>query len=234
MELIRKEIYAGDRILNLFSSYAINRNNAIEKLIRKCQVVNKEEHFRLLEFGAGKGEFLNRFKEETFFTTIAVEEDSSYRLCLSEYHEVYEKIEDVPGEIDFIFLIDVLEHLKEDEYFLNTFHDKLKKGGTLFLYVPARMELYSEFDKAIGHYRRYSKKELVEKVLKAGFQVEECRYHDLLGYFASAIHNKLMCRKEPTATSIQIYDKTLVPLTNFIEKGINPPIGKSLYLKAHV
>lgn len=229
-----KEIYAGDKILNLFSTYAINRNNSIERLIRKCQVLNKTGNIRLLEFGAGKGEFINRFKEEKNIKTIAVEQDPTYRILLSENHEVYEKIDDVQGEIDLIFLIDVLEHLNDDEAYLKIFHDKIKKGGTLFIYVPARMELYSDFDKAIGHFRRYSKKELVEKLMKAGFQIEECRYHELLGYVASAIHNKWMSQKEPTATSVQIYDKVLVPLTNFIEKWINPPIGKSLYLFARV
>lgn len=229
-----KETYAGDTILNLFSTYAINRNNAIEGLIRKCQIVNTENNIRILEFGAGKGEFLNRFKDEKNISTIAVEQDPSYRLLLSKNHEVYEKIEDVKGEIDFVFLIDVLEHLKDDEYYLKIFHNKLKKGGTMFLYVPARMELYSSFDKAIGHFRRYSKKELVEKVKGVGFQLEECRYHELLGYLASVIHNKLMSQKEPSAASVKVYDKILVPITNFIEKGINPPIGKSLYLIARV
>jgi SAM-dependent methyltransferase len=225
--------YSGDKILNLFSRYAKNRNNQIFKLINKS-LKKFPDVKRILEFGAGKGEFINRFKTGRGMETLAVESDASYRQILSKNHATFERLVDVTFNPDFLFMIDVLEHMEEDEILLRQLHDKLKIGGGLFIYVPARMELYSAFDKSIGHYRRYSKLELMEKVKRAGFSIEDCRYHEMLGYAASAIHNKLIGIKEPGAFSILLYDYCFVPLTTLIEKLINPPIGKSLYLLAKV
>lgn len=225
--------YSGDKILNLFSLYAKNRNNQIFKLIDKS-LRNYPDVKSILEFGAGKGEFINRFKTRKGIETFAVESDASYRKQLSENHVTLEKLEDFTFNIDFVFMVDLLEHIDDDEKLLLALYDKIKVGGGLFIYVPARMELYSAFDKSIGHYRRYSKHELIAKVKRAGFKIENFRYHELLGYVASAIHNKFFGIKEPGKFSLLLYDYCIVPLTTLIEKLVNPPIGKSLYLLATV
>ncbi len=225
--------YSGDKILNLFSRFAKNRNNQIFKLINKS-FGSFPEVKKILEFGAGKGEFINRFKNVEGLETFALEKDASYRQILSVKHTTVEMLNDISFSPDFVFTIDVLEHIEEDEVVLKQLFNKLKNGGGLFIYVPARMELYSAFDKSIGHFRRYSKPELIEKVKRAGFSIQYCRYHEILGYVASAIHNKLFSIKEPGTFSLIVYDYLFVPLTTILEKLINPPIGKSLYLLAKV
>lgn len=223
--------YSGDKILNLFSRFAKNRNNQIFKLILKG-LGSFPDVKKMLEFGAGKGEFINRFKSFEGMETFALEKDASYRQILSLKHATVETVNDISISPDFVFTIDVLEHIEEDEVVLKQLYTKMKNGGGLFIYVPARMELFSAFDKSIGHFRRYSKLELIEKVKRAGFTIEYCRYHEMLGYFASAIHNKLFGIKEPAVFSLIIYDNFFVPLTTLLEKLISPPIGKSLYLLA--
>jgi SAM-dependent methyltransferase len=224
--------YTGDHILDLFSRFAKKRNKYIFKLIEKCLPADRTAQISILEFGAGKGEFIKRFLGKNGVKACAVEIENTYRRELSINLPAFEKLEDVPGNPDLIFLIDVLEHLEDDIQYLRDFKYKLKKGGGLFIYVPARMELYSAFDKSIGHYRRYSKNELIEKVRQAGFTVHYCHYHEMLGYPVSYIHNKLFGKTEPTAFSIQLYDRLLIPSTNFLERLFNPPIGKSLYIFA--
>ena len=225
--------YSGDTVLDIISLHAPNRNRSIEKLIvenLKLDVYNQT--MKILEFGAGKGEFIRRFIPRKNLNLFAVEIDTSYVKSLSSIVKVFNSMDEVSVELDCIYLIDVLEHLENDQFFLKQFYDKLKVGGRLFIYVPARMELYSSFDKKIGHFRRYTLKELRTKATAEGFTIEELRYHELLGYGASWINKLFGNNGDLNPTAVKMYDKILVPLTNFIEKLIPVPIGKSIYLSA--
>ena len=225
--------YTGDDVLDIMEKYAPNRNSSIEKLIILHLGLDESgTAYRVLEFGAGRGEFIKRLICRKNLELIAVDTDLSYINRLSEHVKAYSSIDEVPGELDCIYLIDVLEHLEDDKYFLKKFYDKLKKNGKLFIYVPARMELYSAFDKKIGHFRRYTKAELKTKVLEVGFNVNVIRYHELLGYIASYMNKMSSKSPDLSINSVKVYDKVLVPTTNFIERFIHVPIGKSIYLSA--
>jgi SAM-dependent methyltransferase len=225
--------YTGDKILELMSLYAPNRNKAVENLIATHLGFDKlMKGAKVLEFGAGRGEFIFRFISHPNLELMAVEIDSSYLKNLATKIKVFSDIDQAPSDLDAIYLIDVLEHLEDDRYYLKKFYEKLKTGGRLFIYVPARKELYSVLDKSIGHYRRYTLKELKTKVNQSGFSVIISRYHELLGYFASMV-NKIVNRKSGLNTAaVKAYDRYLVPATNFLEKYIRIPIGKSIYLCA--
>jgi SAM-dependent methyltransferase len=225
--------YSGDHVLNIMEKYAGNRNSKIEKLIVRYLRLDENQNVKsVLEFGAGRGEFIRRLANRKNLKLSAVETDSEYVADLKKSVEVYSEIEKVSNQLDCIYLIDVMEHLENDEYFLGCFFEKLKKGGRLFIYVPARMELFSGFDKKIGHYRRYSKKELTTKLLKAGFQIEQIRYHEILGYFAVLIYKWFGGKPDLSINAVKLYDKILVPATNFFEKIIPVPFGKSIYVSA--
>ena len=62
---------------------------------------------------------------------------------------------------------------------------KLKKNGILFLFLPAKMLLWSGMDEAVGHYRRYEFREIKIKCEKAGFNIKKIHYVDSIGFFAS-------------------------------------------------
>ncbi len=72
---------------------------------------------------------------------------------------------------DVIGLFDVLEHLPDDRQVLRDLHAMLVPGGTLFLTVPAYPSLWSYFDEASCHYRRYVPAELVRKLEDTGYRV---------------------------------------------------------------
>ena len=74
-------------------------------------------------------------------------------------------------EFDVVGAFDVIEHIKEDEAVLAEIHDTLKPRGYVFLSVPQHMFLWSKYDELGHHFRRYSKKELIDKVGRAGFTV---------------------------------------------------------------
>ncbi|MGN6580944.1 MAG: methyltransferase domain-containing protein [Bordetella sp.] len=75
-------------------------------------------------------------------------------------------------EFDSVGIFDVLEHIEEDTTVLAQLHRSLKPGGTLFLTVPQHRWLWSASDTYACHIRRYTKSELHEKVIGAGFSIE--------------------------------------------------------------
>ena len=221
------------------SKYAINRNRVVENFIHSAfaldNVAGRNTPFRLLEFGAGRGEFIDRFRGIANVETIASDLDPLYLAALATRHTVAEGIESLPAPVDGIFAIDVLEHIEDDRAALAMMHRALTPNGKILIYVPARMELYSPFDKAIGHFRRYDVADLRTKALEAGFHIETARYHDFLGYFA-AYYNKLFTSDDAAGLNpraVEIYDRYLVPTSEGIERIIRrPPIGKNVLLVA--
>lgn len=57
---------------------------------------------------------------------------------------------------DLILLLDVLEHVKDDNSFLQSLANRLTPGGTLLISVPAWQYLFSSHDRSLGHHRRYA------------------------------------------------------------------------------
>lgn len=87
------------------------------------------------------------------------------------------------GQLDTIFSANVFEHLKDDRVAFKNCFRLLEPGGRLLLFVPARPEIYGRLDRAMGHYRRYTKNELRQKAETAGLMVEKIYYANLPGYF---------------------------------------------------
>lgn len=76
------------------------------------------------------------------------------------------------SQFDLVGIFDVIEHVPEDERLLEQIRGILRPGGVLLITVPARMSLWSYFDEASGHCRRYEFDELHGKLEKAGYEVE--------------------------------------------------------------
>ena len=67
--------------------------------------------------------------------------------------------------------MDVLEHIKDDARFLKSCTRHVKKGGLVVINVPALNSFFSSYDSAVGHQRRYSKKQLNTVLSKAGVNI---------------------------------------------------------------
>jgi SAM-dependent methyltransferase len=76
------------------------------------------------------------------------------------------------SSFDLVGMFDVLEHLPDDRAVLRDILGFLRPGGQLLLTVPAHMALWSYFDEAAHHCRRYETAELRNKLLEAGYQIE--------------------------------------------------------------
>lgn len=229
-----KDAYIGDKELDIMARYASNRNASIKKLIRRAFGLDGlSQPKKMLEFGAGKGEFIDAFHGQRFLDTYAVELCDDYREDLGRRHKTAKRLEEFQGvEFDFIFLVDVLEHIEDDRAMLAQLRESLAPDGRLFIYVPAGRELFSRLDKNVGHYRRYNKKDLLAKVSGAGFDIIDARFHEFLGYFIG-LYNRFFYRYDALEPRlVGLYDRIIVPTTNLIERFWRVPRGKSLYVIA--
>lgn len=73
---------------------------------------------------------------------------------------------------DYVVCMDVIEHIEDDISVLNEIRRVLKRNGKAIISVPEDMKLWSNHDLAVGHFRRYSKKELESKVISCGLRPE--------------------------------------------------------------
>lgn len=80
------------------------------------------------------------------------------------------------SSIPQIMLLDVLEHIEDDESFLQTLNSRMIKGGRLLITVPAFSCLWSDEDKIAGHYRRYIISDIETLATKCGFSIIEKNY----------------------------------------------------------
>ena len=131
---------------------------------------------------------------------------------------------------DTILYLDVLEHIENDENELEIAFKSLKTGGALIVNVPAFQHLYSQFDKDIDHFRRYSKNDLKKLTNKFKFSKTKLIYYDSIGYFLS-IGSKLITKNylNNFEKKIKIWD-TLMPISKIVDLIIFNLIGKSLIL----
>jgi 2-polyprenyl-3-methyl-5-hydroxy-6-metoxy-1,4-benzoquinol methylase len=129
---------------------------------------------------------------------------------------------------DAIIYIDVLEHIKEDHKEIDQAIKLLKKNGYLIILSPAHQTLYSAFDKAIGHHRRYDTKSLTQVVGAKNMVKVSVRYLDSLGSFLSWGNRMLTRQSYPTSAQIKLWDKFLVPVTRIIDKLVFYTFGRSI------
>lgn len=191
----------------------------------------------ILEFGAGIATLAEIWRSRFGVRPSCLEIDESQReQIIRRGFRCYASIEEINQRFDGIYTSNVLEHIEDDVLVLNQLREALNPGGTLSIYVPAFMHLYSPMDAAIGHYRRYEKKELVSKVQGAGFEVEICHYADSIGFFAW-LWMKHQSRDASvglaSAKSLRFYDRVIYPISRFADRlGFKHLFGKNLLLIA--
>jgi hypothetical protein len=138
---------------------------------------------------------------------------------------------DLPSHVqaNAIFYVDVLEHIENDVDEVATAATHLVPGGTLVVLSPAFGWLYTPFDKSIGHYRRYSRRD-VKRLTPPGLEVERVFFLDSLGMLLS-MGNRLILRSEaPTAAQIRLWDRTIIPISNYMDRVFGIICGRSIVI----
>ncbi len=130
-------------------------------------------------------------------------------------------------KFDTIIYFDVLEHIEDDKREIFQVEHFLASGGFLIVIVPAHQWLFSPFDKAIGHYRRYSRKDFSTR-FPDDLLCVDIKYMDSIGVGVS-LSNKLLFRQSaPHKTCIQIWDRCLVPLSKLVDPLVGYKIGRTI------
>ena len=191
----------------------------------------------ILEVGAGIGAATASFYDGTQRRWVCLEPDRelAYRIrsnlppALSNCEVVIGTLSDLGAgeQFDSILYMDVLEHIEADAAELARAASHLKPNGTLAILSPALPWLFTPFDKAIGHYRRYTKTSL-RSIAPQGLREIKCIYLDSAGLLAS-LGNKLFLRSPiPSKSQIQFWDRAMVPLSRYADRALNHAIGKSI------
>jgi SAM-dependent methyltransferase len=136
---------------------------------------------------------------------------------------------DLPAEptFDTIIYIDVLEHIEDDRAELSEAARRLRPGGCLIVLSPAYQFLFSPFDAAIGHYRRYSRKGLL-LVADASFRPVRSFYLDSLGALLSLLNRLLVRQSMPSASTIKTWDSLIVPMSRLADPLLGFSVGRSV------
>lgn len=183
------------------------------------------------------GTFSRFLLQESITHLILIEPDSDNISRLQAQYRGNPRVEIRPGFLDehaaslradSVVATNVLEHIEDDVHFLRTAHQILDKQGTLLLFVPALTWLYSTIDQVHGHFRRYGKKSLGEKIERSGFKILDLFYFNFPGILSWFVAGKILRQKTIPRMQVLFYDRWIVPETSALEKRWRPPLGQSL------
>ena len=157
--------------LQFYNSYVF------EKLVSNTNLNNT------LDFGCGFGTLISYVKKKYNKEILGYDINESARTVLKEKNIKYiNSLNEINEGFDSIISSNVLEHIEDDQETLNQLNSLLKKDGLIILYLPCSMKIWSNLDSLVGHYRRYTKKELNKKLLNSNFQILSTEYVDSIGW----------------------------------------------------
>lgn len=238
MDSNRTKTYQGTELEDLS-----NARNYI-KWIMNC--LNPFLKGTVLEVGAGVGTFAKQVEKNKSVNQITLIEpdknmaskldkifDNQKISVINTFAKTISKTHE--NKFDCIYYINCLEHIEYDSDEINTAYKLLKPNGYICIFVPAFQSLYSQFDKDIQHFRRYTKSSLEKCFDKNKFNIKELFYMDIIGFFLYFVSQKLL-KLQPNPLMIAVFDSIVVPLTRIFEKLFFKkkwvPFGKSLFLIA--
>jgi hypothetical protein len=196
---------------------------------------------RVLEVGAGLGTTTRVLCTGRETSWICLEPDAALAGRIEEELQTGDppcalKPEVVVGSIDAvseesrydtILYIDVLEHIQDDAGQLRQAALRLAAGGHLIVLSPAHQWLFSPFDRAIGHWRRYTKRTLAA-VAPAEVRLVRARYLDSVGLLASLANRLLLRTDNPQPWQIALWHHVMVPLSRIADPLLGYRVGKSI------
>src|SRR5258708_2978509 len=160
----------------------------------------------IVEVGAGTGSFSELLNGESIERLTLVEPSAMFDVLSNGiidggsieinfeqalFAQICETVA-VRDEPDSIIYVNVLEHVEDDLAELKLIRETLVSRGRCFIFVPALMSLYGKFDERIGHFRRYSQREIEHKCEQMGFKILLSKYFDFAGVFPWWIKYRLL------------------------------------------
>lgn len=126
-----------------------------------------------------------------------------------------------------VLYIDVLEHIEDDASEVGIATHHLEIGGHLVTLSPAHQWLFSPFDAAIGHHRRYTAASC-RRLTVPGIRLVALRYLDSIAMLASTANKLLLRANMPTKEQIMLWDGLMVPASRRLDPLMRHRLGKSI------
>jgi SAM-dependent methyltransferase len=198
----------------------------------------------VLEVGSGMGVFSEQLAASGLDRLILSDADEFFLSRLRERYGGRDEIEfaqvELPGRVEIgdhvesVVAMNVLEHIEDDAQALRDLAAAVAPGGRIILWVPAYMQLYGEFDRKLGHVRRYTPTTIRDAVERAGLRVSYLRPLNFLGGLAWWLAVRRGGVQRPNPRLAALYDAVVVPVSRTLEKVVRPPFGQSLVCVAGV
>jgi 2-polyprenyl-3-methyl-5-hydroxy-6-metoxy-1,4-benzoquinol methylase len=201
----------------------------------------------ILEIGSGLGN-ISRYAIEDKKTITLSDINPAYRATLKKQFGTFPAVKDVLSidlqhkdffnhyatlkeQYDTVFLLNVIEHLEDDRSAIENCRFLLKPRGRLVLLTPAYRWLYCRFDRELGHYRRYTRKNLRQVVLSSSFKINRSWYFNLAGIAGWLFFGKILGKKLIGQREMNTYDK-LVPVFKLADRLTFNKAGLSVIMIA--
>ena len=189
---------------------------------------------KILEVGAGVGSFTKIYIKENVETTLSEIDNVNYEILKKKFSlqknvKVENKFIDQFNEtFDTILYLSVLEHIENDKKEILNALEKLEDKGHLIICVPAHNYMYSNFDKEIGHFRRYEMN-FFNTLNLENTNIKKKFFIDSFGYLLYFL-NKVVFSKEvyPSKLKIFIWDKIFIPITCLVDFFSFYKLGKNI------
>ena len=183
-------------------------------------VVEEGLSITLSDYNAEYCEWLNKkFRDEPLVKDII-----QINLLRPDFKIAYPRLKE---KFDSIFLLNVIEHLENDSKAVANCNFMMKPGGHLIVLAPAYQWLYCRMDKELGHYRRYSLKNLKKVLVKEGFEVRSVKHFNFLGIGGWLLAGKILKRKKLGNDEMNVFNN-LVPFARIMDKITLKKIGLSI------
>ena len=187
-----------------------------------------------LDFGAGIGSFALPLRSQGK-KIFCIETDVELNRRLKEDGFVTgTTLDDFQNSpFDYIYTLNVLEHIEDDKEILRKMMVSLKPGGMLYIYVPAFNLIFSSMDRKVGHFRRYRRSQLASVLRGLGYDVVRARYVDSIGFFVTLLYKAIGSKKgDLNPRAVFIFDRLIFPLSRFFDLVLGFFFGKNLEVVA--
>jgi SAM-dependent methyltransferase len=218
-----------------------NRDLAVNYFKWQVQLFKGYTRGTIIDHGAGTGGLTNALLAAHAGTeVIAVEPDPQ---LVEVLHERFDRTPEAsvcngtlddylaihgPACVDTIVSSNVIEHIEDDVACLQEMFELLRPGGAVGLYIPARPELFGSLDRAVGHYRRYTRPELTTKLTRCGFQMKSVAYRNVVGVLPWIVSGQILKLQSVGDASIKFFDRVVFPVCQRIETAFPPKYGLNL------
>jgi SAM-dependent methyltransferase len=193
----------------------------------------------ILDVGAGIGTTARVLNTRSYRRWVELEPDGRLVLAIKELQAkgeipgAYEVVNGISSDLpedrqfDTILYVDVLEHIGEDSGELARVARLLSAGGHIIVVAPAYNWLFSEFDRQVGHLRRYAAADFV-RIKPACCKIVKLSYLDSVGLLASLANRWFLKSGSPGLRQIKFWDGFLVPASRLVDRLLMGKVGKTI------